>query len=408
MLGPRRRRPYYAPRWRPFDAARGAVDLVYEAGKYGIGPAAAAWFGYKSYKYKQNKREQRKVESTQRYEGYLNRKLAAEKRRKLQKRGGSKRAKRKRVASEEKIISKMPRYGKRKYRRRSKSRKRASKRVKKRATGIKRINKALRTLSRRANNGVGTLRYKRISVDTASSAGGSVNHVAFVGSQLDTIRRALQNLPVYDPVDQKTNVCDFSVGTFQREIEYASTFSKITLRNNYALPCKMTCWLISPKSDTSISPVTAIIQGLGDTGNATVTDPLIYPSDSIEFMDLFKIHKRYDALLVPGMEVTYRTGFGPFMFDLAFEDSHNLQYQKKFKSHIWLVRLQGVIAHGTTSGNSLCQSKLDIKTEIHYVVKYDANADLHTNEIDDLQDLIGTAKVVNIHEPKVETTINAT
>lgn len=287
------------------------------------------------------------------------------------------------------LYRKRKRYrGKRRYR---KKRRRRSYRG---TRQVAQLRKQVRTLQRRVQAGLGTYVYKRMASASVSAADKAVQVGSYEASNVSKIQGAIDALPVYDPTTGVLTPTDFNSGTIQKQVEIAKTFSRVTCRNNYEKPCKVTIYLCSPKSDTSLNPVTTIDNGLSDVGSSLSRSTImIYPTDSSQFKDLWKIRKRTSRFLMPGRSVRLTNFCRSFMYDTSFEDSHGLQFQSRWYAHVYMIRVEGVPAHGATSGEGSSNAKVDCLFETHYTIKYDAGADIYRIEVDDNQTMTGSSVV---------------
>ena len=170
------------------------------------------------------------------------------------------------------------------------------------------------------------------------------------GSQVSTIEGVIDALPVLDPSTPGTLInVDFNTGTYQRKVEIARTMTKLTVKNNYNAPVRVQLFCVVPRGETSITPVSALSEGLADIGTGiNKTTPMVYPSDSSQFKDLYVVIRKSSKTLVAGQTLSIRYSGGSFMFDPAFVDLHTLQYQPRFRSHLYLIRVEGVLGHDTS------------------------------------------------------------
>ena len=60
---------------------------------------------------------------------------------------------------------------------------------------------------------------------------------------------------------------DFTSGTQQKEVEFASTRTYLSVRNNYNVPVKVWIYLCVPRVDTSTAPDDVMEAGLVDEGS---------------------------------------------------------------------------------------------------------------------------------------------
>lgn len=187
---------------------------------------------------------------------------------------------------------------------------------------------------------------------------------------------------------------DLTSPTYQQAVRFTRSFGKITAKNNYGVACRVTLYIVKAKADGAPVPTTCISNSLADESNATITSPLIFPTDCHEFNDFWKIAKSKSALLQPGAEVSISMSMPAFDYDVSRTDSVGSSYQKYFHGSVMMVRVEGPVAHGSTSG--ICQSKagVDIMYELIHTVKYSAGVNVNYIEVSDNPTAIsGTVQV---------------
>ncbi len=244
---------------------------------------------------------------------------------------------------------------------------------------------------------------KMVNADNATHTHRMINtHFTTVGKNLAAydsipchasadIETALTNLRYYDPATPGTLVTAAGgTGTFSRKFGVHALHSKLTIRANYQVPGKVTVYLLQPKVDTSIDPISAMTTGLADQGNPSVTSPSIYPTDSDNFRDLWSIVYSKSIVLQPGQERTFTSNEKPFEYDPSLFDTHGLTFQKAARAKRWLIRTTGILAHDSTTGGlvGLNAFDADIFTESKYVFKYDAGTNLNDFTISGSYDAI--------------------
>lgn len=210
---------------------------------------------------------------------------------------------------------------------------------------------------------------------------GSVNNIgqnSYDLSTVTTIESVLANLRYYNPSAPATlTTASGTTGTYQKEFLIKRNYAKFFCRNNYQVPCEVSLYLVVPKEDTSITPLTAFQNGLADVGNPSSTSPLVYPSDSPQFMDLWKIVKTKKAYLLPGKSCQITHSTKSFQYDPSLVDSHSLTYQSRYGSMAILVRVEGPLGHDTTANEQgSLVATLDYQIEKVIEIKYSAGADI--------------------------------
>jgi len=190
-------------------------------------------------------------------------------------------------------------------------------------------------------------------------------------------------------------------GTYERSYHFKSVYSKVSLVNNYQIPVKVKLYCCVPKEDTNIIPITAFTNGLADVGNPSNTSPYLDLTESPQFNKLWKIHKSVKKILQPGQVCKSSVNFKDIMYNPSIFDSHALDYQKKYKTFNWFVRITGVLAHDTavTTEQSLAPCGVDFLTQTNYTVEYDAGVDLKWITISDTSDASFTNGAVVSSKP---------
>jgi hypothetical protein len=301
---------------------------------------------------------------------------------------------------------KMPTYGKRKryYRKKrsySKKRRRKStyRRGAKRRCISRSVRSQLRTLKKAVESDMATLVYKRIAAAQVSSAVAGVNYGTYEANNKTKIESVLAKVYEYDTTTGNMSTVDFTAGTAMKEIQFTGVYSKVVVRNNYLKPARVSLYVVAPKGETSVLPMTAISNGLTDMSNATSADPMIYPSDSPQFRDLWKIKVRKDFYLTTGKSAVLSWSTKGFQYDPSFADSHNLEYQPRWKGHCYLIRVEGVPSSGT-GGTGLSDAQVDCIFETHYKLKYPGGADFERLELSDNQTITAAASVASMDVEK--------
>lgn len=244
---------------------------------------------------------------------------------------------------------------------------------------VKGLTKQVKELKRIAESDMGTHTQRNRVTHPVLSIINQQNYLSVASSTKTILEAVLAELRYYDPAIPGTLLqADGAVGSFQKEFYFSKNHSKITVRNNYQVPCMVSVYSMRPKSDTSIIPSTAFTQGLADVGNPDVLSPLLHLTDSIELTDLWRIEKSKRVKLEPGQQCVMTTTGKPFQYDPAFADAHTSAYQPRFNGHSWHVAVQGVVGHDTIADSQgVLAAGVDLVIDTMFMIKYAAGADIN-------------------------------
>lgn len=201
----------------------------------------------------------------------------------------------------------------------------------------------------------------------------------FVVNDSTNMELVLSTLKYYNPsVPGTLTTAAGATGTYSKSFLFKSIYGKCTVRNNYQVPASVAIYLFKVVEDTSVSPKTNLDNALANLPSAPLlTNPLIYPSDVVDMMPLWKIEKTAKKVLQPGSLMEMSHAIKNVMYDPSVFDSHNLTYQTEWKSFVFLVRVQGVLAHDTTlDEQGISGAGVDVKIDSTYIVDYEAGADI--------------------------------
>lgn len=267
------------------------------------------------------------------------------------------------------------------------------------------VSTQLRQLKRRVEAGMGTYIEKHRETQQLTAANNGINLGSYPVNTLTIIEGVIDALPVFNPALPGTYTSvDFTSGTQQKEVEIASTKSWIKLRNNSNQDIYVRVYLVQPKEDTSYNPRDTVTNGLTDMGSGlTVNTPLLTPLDSQQFCDLYSITKSVKRKLLPGSELMMNHYVRSFQYDPSFADSHNLQFQARWGTHVYLVRLEGPIAHDATTTTNIGRMQAAVDIELGYVhtIKYEAGADIKYIVVDDDNESMASANAALENTPVI-------
>ncbi len=274
-------------------------------------------------------------------------------------------------------------YGKKKgYKKRYRKRKRKTVNAK-----DYQLRKQVKSLKRIAESDMGTHIHR---IRLASSAGTpAVNTTSlsdWASVNITNIEAAIAELRYYNPsVPATLTNASGASGSFQKEFYFKRVYSRLRIRNNYQAPCNVIVYPCVPREDTSINPSTTVTNGLTDIGAPTAASDLVYPTDSIQFNDLWRIDKSQRAYLDPGQEMVVSHAGKPFQYDPSLSDSHGLTFQNRFSALSFLLRIVGCISHDSTDTSEvgLAIARVDVFLDTTFEIHYAAGADIKFITISD-------------------------
>lgn len=252
------------------------------------------------------------------------------------------------------------------------------------------LTKQVKAIQKELKTNQGTLVYKEIATGRAVQP--SVNQqtlTPLTQITMGSYETVLGELRFFNPAVPGTLTQGSGAsGTYDRNYHFKSVYSKVSLVNNYQIPVRVKLYCCMPKEDTNIIPITAFSNGLADVGNPSLTSPYVDLTESPQFNKLWKIVKSYKKVLMPGQVMKSSINSKDVMYNPSIFDSHALDYQRKYKTLNWFVRITGVLAHDTvvTTEQSLAPCGLDFITQTIYTVEYDAGVDLKFIVIADTSD----------------------
>lgn len=228
--------------------------------------------------------------------------------------------------------------------------------------------------------------YTKKSRDYGSTLVAAVEQCAY-GSQtihsVSVLQGVIDAVKYFNPSTPGTLInVDLSSPTFQNRVKFSSSYASINARNNYQVPVKVRSYFFVVRKDTGITPETAITNGLADMSNASITNPLVFPTDVHDLTDLWSIASSKTVLLNPGEEFTHSWSAPPFKYDVSLSDSHTSAYQKYFHGCIHVFRIEGVASHGSTSGSTQGKAGIDWILNRNHTVVYPGGSDIKYLEAD--------------------------
>lgn len=251
-----------------------------------------------------------------------------------------------------------------------------------RKASCKDLCKKVKTLTKKANSSIGLHTYRKLgSADLDASVNQSVfNHFSLnTDSNLDT---AIANLRYYDAATNAIVTADAGTLSASRKLYFKRNWFKLTVRNNYQVPVHVIMYAVLAKADTNVTPSAAFTNGLTDIGNPSATSPGVYPTDSPQFNELYRIVKSKTIFLDAGKEVSLSFNVGGFQYNPSTQANDSEVYQVRHHGGAFAVRISGPLGHDSaTDQQGILQSSVDIKFKRVHDIEYDAGARIKTVEV---------------------------
>ncbi|AXQ66587.1 MAG: capsid protein [Circoviridae sp.] len=261
-------------------------------------------------------------------------------------------------------------------------------------SALKTLQKQVRTLQKEQEVDMGTLIYRQRSIRQTTSAQLGALYDYFAMSDKTFNELLCTKLRIIDPSNPGTFLTPNLQNVDAFSIYVKSAYAKISCRNNYQVPVVLDLYAVRVKNDNGYSPKSAVEQGITNIGGGALsqTSPLVFPSDSNVFRDLWKIDMHKKIKLEAGQTAEMSFNIGSYDYDPSFADSHQDDYQVSFKSCAFFWRVSGVHGHDVNDITKvgLLQSGVDCLIDMKYVVRYAAGGDVEFLEVLDESDLTAT------------------
>lgn len=292
------------------------------------------------------------------------------------------------------IKSVMKKPAKKRYKRKQ-ARPRAKKAVTK---SVRKVQKEVKTLQKKVRDMTSTLTARFVDVFKLSASANQTGYVALMCGSADTVELALAQLKFFDPSNPGTLITGSgATGTYNRRFRVKCSNTYV-IRNNYKVPVDIRLYKYRVISDTNQTPYTAFTAGLTDVGNPASTSIAVYPTDSTQLSDLFKLEGTTIKRLEPGEELHATMATPWFDYDPADYDLHGLSYQRQYHCQAYLLRISGPPAHDKTTITQLgtIGTAVDFLEKITVNVQYNSGGpDLNTVYVADASDSMTAGAVVS-------------
>lgn len=250
---------------------------------------------------------------------------------------------------------------------------------------VAKLTKNVRTLQKAMKSQRSELTYHYRLTDSVFSSVNQANYGDYIMNSLTLYEQVLGKLQFFSPTGASALInADGASGTYQRDYHFKSVYASIECFNNYQVPANVTIYTVAVKSDNTILPSVALSNGLADVGNPSFNSPMIHPTDSPQFNDLYAILKNTKKKVMPGQSLFASFGVKDVYYSPSTADSQTASYQARYKCFGFLVRTEGTYGHDSAAAQQAqLASGLDINVHRKFVVEYDSGIDLKTIYIND-------------------------
>lgn len=263
----------------------------------------------------------------------------------------------------------------------------------------KKVSRQIKQLKRIAESDMGTLVFRDREFNALASPVKQQNVTVKDGITIPALEEVIAQLRYYDPTAPTALVTASGTdGTYQKEFFFQRALTKLTIHNNYQVPCHVSVYVCQCKGDTNLSPQTTWSNGLTDSSNGAITNINSYPTDSEQFTDLWRIVKSKKTKLMPGRSFVMSHALKPFQYDPSLFDSHGLNNMTKYKNFSYLIIVRGPTGHDSSvlTEHGVLPASIDIELDRVFEVKYAAGADIKfTYVVDNAANTFTNAGVIS-------------
>lgn len=237
------------------------------------------------------------------------------------------------------------------------------------------LNRQMKMLKTAHNADTANHTHRRIFSGSALSSAQSQFYHQIVINRPSTIEDSCGSFRFFDPTTPTALVTASAVtGTFSRKLNVKNVSASCVFRNNYIVPLHARFYWVSPKDDTTQSPLVSMDNSLQDQMATAVdrTHPGVYPTDLDMFNSQWNIVKTVNKTIQPGSECELKWNSGNFTYDPSIFDTETDNYQKSCKTVVLMIKIQGVVAHDASGNEGYTQAGLDYVCTVTSKFEYDA------------------------------------
>ncbi len=243
----------------------------------------------------------------------------------------------------------------------------------------------VRTIQKQLKQDEATHTYRTVGAYEVCSAENSQGFASYAAFSSAVAESACTSLCYFDPSNPGVPLtANLNTGTYARDVSIQSSYASLEVRTAGTAPAEVTVYCCVPKADTSISPTTWFTNGLTDQGNPASSSVNMHLTDSALLRKNWRIVKSKRKTLQCGHKLVMKIGMPSYSFDPSLLDDHSFIYQKRWKSAVFVVFVNGCLAHtNAASVQGIQGACVDVMLKRKLVVRYDAGANFENYSVDD-------------------------
>lgn len=237
--------------------------------------------------------------------------------------------------------------------------------------------------------------YRRLDSGSLANAINQCNYLILSAYTIGVRETAIDALKYMDraatPAPDDINLTNTGLAA---GIHFKDIYTKLLVRNNNSIPCDVDIYCLKSKeaqSDTPIQSMTGSDAKYGITD--AQTNILCHPSDFDGFKNSWNIIKHQKARLQSGDELCQVYTQKKGIYDPENADDEAESYIRG--DIVWLVRLQGICAHDTTTEENVAyaDAQVDVINHMKMKVSYPSDAPFYQIETDNNMSGVAAAEV---------------
>lgn len=240
------------------------------------------------------------------------------------------------------------------------------------------VKKRIRDLSRRAEEGETTLKYRWRRTASVLALGDEVTHNATYGWTQADMSSILDQIQYYNPTTGEFDTRDFDTGTKTKSINIDYVGFELLLKNNYQSNVKCTIWKAFPKIDTNTDLVTHYNANIGRSVINAVPTPAAQFHPLLTFSDCGEATSEWRMQKVGSFQM------GPGQSRSFYHNVKNIEverirpttlFTRRYKAFTFLIRVEGgdnlVHANNDATKVGYGQCGVDLAYNMRATVRYD-------------------------------------
>lgn len=238
------------------------------------------------------------------------------------------------------------------------------------------LQKQINQLAKKVNISLSKHTHRYAAAGRVVANDGECDHVEVAPITPTLIEGYTDNLRFFDSSSNALETKDTTFIVQSHDVKFKNIHSKLTIKNNYSTPLHLKVYLCKVKGDNAAGVVAEYTNALTDTcvtAGADTETALMYLTDVERLRENWNIDCVIDKRLIHGAVASTSHGTGEFNYDPSHADYEADAYQSRYKSFLWVIRIQGEISHDSTNpateigiGDVACDYFVENKAEIVY------------------------------------------